>query len=177
MGSCRSIPELHITQTLDECSDLMERYGGHAAAAGFTIRNEKLPELIERLNLITHQKLDGLDLKPVIFADAELTLSELKPEILEYLDWLQPTGMGNPTPVFTTRNVQIKRQYQVGKEAEHLKLIVTDGRITYDAIAFRQGYLAGQLPQRVDLMFTYELNEYNGRTTLQLNVRDIKAAG
>ena len=176
VGSCRSIPEFHITDALDECADLMEKYGGHAAAAGFTIRNEKLPLLVERLKHIAQRKLEGLDLRPVIKADAEVTLSDMKPEMLEYLDWLQPTGLGNPMPVFATRGVRVQRYQTVGKEAEHLKLVVTDGRITYDAIAFRQGHLAAQMPPRLDLMFTYELNEFNGRSTLQLNVRDLKAS-
>jgi single-stranded-DNA-specific exonuclease len=62
----------------------------------------------------------------------------------------------------------------VGREDAHLKMTVTDDRVTFDAIAFRQGHWAGQLPPKIDLMFTFELNEFNGRETLQLNVKDIK---
>jgi single-stranded-DNA-specific exonuclease len=176
VGSCRSIPELNITAALDECSELMERYGGHTAAAGFTIRNDKLPKLIEKLKEIICRQLDGLDLRPVITADAEVSLTELKPDLLEYLDLLQPTGLGNPLPVFCSRNVRVQRYLTVGRESEHLKLVVTDGRITYDAIAFRQGYWFRQMPPIIDMMFTFEKNEFNGRTTLQLNVRDLKAS-
>lgn len=175
VASCRSIPEFHITKALDECSDFMERYGGHAAAAGFTIRNENLPLLIPQLREITHRALDDLDLRPILTAEAEVTLSELKPDLLEYLDWLQPTGLGNPIPVFLTRGVQVRRYQSIGKDREHLKLTVTDGWITYDAIAFRQGHWASQMPATIDMMFTYELNEYNGRSMPQLNVRDLRS--
>lgn len=176
VGSCRSIPEFHITEALDECEDLLERYGGHAAAAGFTIRSEKLPQLVERLKSIAKLKLTHLDLRPRITADVEVVLSDLKPNVLEYLDWLQPTGLGNPMPVFMTRGVRVLRHQSIGKDSEHLKLVVTDGYITFDAIAFRQGGLATTLPKRLDLIFTFELNEFNGRSSLQLNVRDLKPA-
>jgi single-stranded-DNA-specific exonuclease len=176
-GSCRSIPEFHITEALDECADLLEHHGGHAAAAGFTVRNENLPALIERLQLIARKQLASLDLRPTLHADAEIPLSELKPELLIYLDSLQPTGHGNPQAVFVSRGLQVRNFRAVGKESAHLKLAVSDGWITYDAIAFRQGHWLDHMPRQVDLMFTFERNEYNGRESLQLNVRDLKPAG
>jgi single-stranded-DNA-specific exonuclease len=176
-GSCRSIPEFHITQALDENAHLLEHHGGHAAAAGFTIRNELFPELATRLQSIAADQLSSLDLRPTLIADIELPLSDLHPEILKYLEWLQPTGIGNPQATFVSRHLRIKSSRTVGRDNAHLKLAVTDGRITYDAIAFRQGHWYQQLPVYVDLLYTFELNEYNGRTSLQLNVRDIKPSG
>jgi single-stranded-DNA-specific exonuclease len=173
-GSCRSIPEFHITQALDQCQELLERHGGHAAAAGFTVRNENLPELVERLGKIAEEQLSGIELHPKVYAEAEVPLSELKPDLLKYLDLLQPTGMGNPAPVFMSSGLSISRQRAIGTDGSHLKLVVTDGRITYDAIAFRQGHWIGQLPDKIDLMYTFELNEFNGQVSLQLNVRDIR---
>ena len=175
-ASCRSIPEFHITKALDECSELLERHGGHAAAAGFTVRNENLPILVNRLNQIAEDTLAALELRPVQHADLELPLSELKPDFLTYLDWLEPTGYGNRPVHFVSRNLCIVRKQAVGRDSAHLKMTVTDGRITYDAIAFRQGHWLGTLPDRVDLLYGYETNEYNGRVSLQLNVRDIKPA-
>jgi single-stranded-DNA-specific exonuclease len=175
-GSCRSIPEFHITEALDKCKDILEHHGGHAAAAGFTVRNELLPDLIERLRIIAEEQLEGLDLRPKITAEIELPLSELKPELLKYIDWLQPTGMNNPAPVFMSSGLKVSRQRAIGADGAHLKLAVTDGRITYDAIAFRQGHWLAQLPPKMDLMYTFELNEFNGQVSLQLNVRDIRAS-
>jgi single-stranded-DNA-specific exonuclease len=175
--SCRSIPEFHITEALDQCADLLVRHGGHAAAAGFTVRNENLEALKSRLKLIARQKFADLDLRPTLSADMELPLAELRPELLKHLAYLQPTGYGNPESVFVTRNLAIKSARAVGAEANHLKLTLTDGRLTYDAIGFRLGHLATQLPPRVDILYTFESNEYNGRSSLQLNIKDIKPAG
>jgi single-stranded-DNA-specific exonuclease len=173
-GSCRSIPEFHITQALDQCKDLLEHHGGHAAAAGFTVRNEQLSVLIERLREIAKDQLEGVDLRPKITAELELPLSDLKPDLLKYIDWLQPTGMNNPAPIFMSSGLKVTRQRAIGSEGAHLKLAVTDGKITYDAIAFRQGYWLAKLPPTIDLMYTFELNEFNGQVSLQLNVRDIR---
>jgi len=173
-ASCRSIPEFHITEALGQCADLLERYGGHAAAAGFTIRNENLPGLTERLRAIAEEQLSDRELQPTLNADVELSLSDLRPEILVDLEKLQPTGYGNQEAYFVSRNVEVKYSRPVGKDSAHLKLVVTDGHITFDAIAFRLGHWYGNLRQRVDLLYRYEMNEYQGRSALQLNVRDIK---
>jgi single-stranded-DNA-specific exonuclease len=175
-GSCRSIPEFHITQALDECADILVRHGGHAAAAGFTVRNEHLDELIMRMKEIAQRELSTEDLRPTLRADAEIPLSELRPELLIDLGRLQPTGHKNPQAQFVSRGVKVLRSRTVGQNDAHLKLTVSDGRITYDAIAFRQGHWQAQMPPRVDLLYVFETNEYNGRISLQLNVRDLKPA-
>ena len=175
--SCRSIPEFHITQALDQCTHLLVRHGGHAAAAGFTVRNENLPALKTRLKEIAAQELEGKDLRHSLLADAEAPLSDMNADLLRYLDYLEPTGYGNPGAVFVSRRVRVVNHRAVGADAKHLKLTVSDGKVTFDAIAFRLGDWAGKLPERIDLMYTLETNEYNGRTTLQLNVKDIKPSG
>jgi single-stranded-DNA-specific exonuclease len=175
--SCRSIPEFHITEALDHCADLLVRHGGHAAAAGFTVKNENLPALKERLKEIATKQLSDQELCPTLVADMEVPLYEMKPEVLKYLDYLQPTGYGNPDAVFVSRNLQVKASRTVGAEAKHLKLTLSDGRVTFDAIGFRLGNLKENLPARVDVMYTFETNEFNGRTSLQLNLKDLKAAG
>jgi single-stranded-DNA-specific exonuclease len=176
-GSCRSIPEFHITDALDQCSDLLEHHGGHAAAAGFTVRNERLPELFSRLKNIAQTQLAETSLTHTLHADIELDLSDLQPGLLDDLEDLQPTGYGNPQATFVSRDLKVTSQRAVGKDGAHLKLAVTNGHVTFDAIAFRQGSWIGHLPDRIDLLYTFEQNEYNGWITLQLNVRDIKPAG
>lgn len=172
-GSCRSIPEFHFTQALDECADLLVRHGGHSAAAGFTVKNKDLTELIDRLRAIAQRDLGDLDLRPTLIADAETELSELTPDLFYELEHLQPTGHGNPPASFISRAVRVVKSRPVGKDSSHLKLVLTDGHITYDAIAFRQGHRHTNLPLYIDLIYTFERNEYNGRETLQLNVGDI----
>lgn len=173
-ASCRSIPEFHITNALDQCADLLDHHGGHAAAAGFTVHNKNLPELVERLKQLAQDQLEHLDLRPRLHADMEVPLHELKPELLHFMEWMQPTGQGNPQAVFVSRGLKVIRARGVGKDNAHLKLAVSDGRITYDAIAFRQGMWMEAMPAFIDILYSFETNEYNGRETLQLNVRDLK---
>jgi len=97
--------------------------------------------------------------------------------LLKELDQLQPTGQDNPDAVFISTNLEVKGYKKIGKESQHLRLTVSDGRITYDAVAFRQGLWADQMPKTVDLAYVFEKNVYNGRESLQLNVRDIRPAG
>ena len=175
--SCRSIPEFHITRALDECADLLVRHGGHAAAAGFTVRNENLFELVNRLRSIAKRELDGRDLRHSMSADAEVPLSRLTFDLLKQLEGIQPTGYGNPEPVFISRKVKVQSKRTVGADSKHLKLSLTDGHVTVDAIGFRLGDLLPDLPPMVDVLYTFEANEYNGRTNLQLNLKDIKPAG
>jgi single-stranded-DNA-specific exonuclease len=177
-GSCRSIPEFHITDALDQCKDLLVRHGGHAAAAGFTVKNENLPELVSRLKQLAREQLAGKDLRHTLTADAEVALEELNFEVLKHLAYLEPTGYGNPEAVFVSRDVKIKSSRTVGTEGKHLKLTLEDSRgAAYDAIGFRLGGLQPSLPSRVDILYTLEANEWNGRTTLQLNIKDLKPAG
>lgn len=175
-GSCRSIAEFHITNALDQCEDLLEHHGGHAAAAGFTVRNDNLPELRSRLQTLAELELSSFDLRPTSYADMEIQLTELKPELLSYLEWLQPTGYGNPSATFVARSLVVKNAKTVGNEGTHLKMTVSDGWLTFDGIAFNQGYWLDELTKYIDVMFHFEMNEYNGQNRLQLNVLDLKPA-
>ncbi|MEJ5241623.1 MAG: single-stranded-DNA-specific exonuclease RecJ [Anaerolineales bacterium] len=175
-GSCRSIPEFHITEALDQCADLLLHYGGHAAAAGFTLLNRNLPEFIERISWLAEQALAGKDLRPTLWADVEVPLSQMGPEVWKQLQYLQPTGYGNPEATFVSRDVRVRQVRAVGAEGHHLKLTLEDERgVLWDAIGFRLGEMQTQiLPgDRVDILYTLEINEYNGRRTLQINLKDV----
>ena len=177
-GSCRSIPEFHITDALDQCKDLLVRHGGHAAAAGFTVKNHNLPELVSRLKQIAKDQLGARDLRQTLMADMEVPLSELNFDVLKHLMFLEPTGYGNPEAVFVSRNIKVKAARTVGSEAKHLKLTLEDERgAAVDAIGFRLGHLKPDLPPYIDVLYRFEVNEFNGRRTLQLNLKDVKPAG
>lgn len=177
-GSCRSIPEFHITDALDQCKDLLVRHGGHAAAAGFTVKNRNLPELVTRLKGIAKEQLAGRDLRHTLSADMELPLADMNFGVLKNLAYLEPTGYGNPDAVFVSRGVKVKTFRAVGAEGKHLKLTFQDGPgLMFDAIGFRMGGMAQSISPRVDVMYVLEENEYNGRTSLQLNLKDVKASG
>jgi len=178
-GSCRSIPEFHITQALDQCADLLVRHGGHAAAAGFTVHNENLRLLADRLRAIASQQLSHVDLSPSLAIDCEWPIDALGQEALQALQRLEPCGYGNPTPVLCSRSVRVVDARTVGKEGSHLKLNLSGERSSWDAIAFRQSNHSQWLRpgMRIDVAYNLEENEWNGAKHLQLNVRDLHPSG
>ncbi|NLF00506.1 MAG: single-stranded-DNA-specific exonuclease RecJ, partial [Anaerolineales bacterium] len=133
-GSARSIDAFHITQALDRCADLLVRYGGHAAAAGFTVANENLAPLAERLRSLAHDQLTDKELTPVLQFDAEAPLADLSWELQGELAGLEPLGYDNPPPTFVSRGVRVLERRQVGNDRQHLKLSLFDGKIAWDAI-------------------------------------------
>ncbi len=175
-GSIRSVPGFHITDALDSCSDLLQRYGGHAAAAGFTIRTDRLPELRQRLERLAGDSLSEGDPHPVLAVDSEITLPELSWGLLDWLQQWEPCGQGNPSPLFFARELSVACKRAVGKENAHLKLTLSDGRMEIDAIAFGFGSLEKSLPARVDAAFYLEENNYSGRQ-LQLRIVDLQGRG
>ena len=175
-GSARSIAEFHITKALDECNDLLIRHGGHAGAAGFTVASKDLGQLTTRLRRMAADQLAGIELTPVLVVDAEVALSQMSWDLQRGLAELEPCGYGNPQPLFLSRNVQVQRHWTVGRDGRHLKLALSDSGALWDGIAFRQGEWAGRLPDRVDIVYQLEVNEWNDRQRLQLNVQDIQPA-
>lgn len=173
-GSARSISEFNIVAALDECRDLLVRHGGHAMAAGFTVRNENLPALQKRLREIAEKKLADSDLVPTLNVDAIAPLAEMNMKLADTLSKFSPFGYGNREPIFASRNVAVRDARIVG--TDHLKLMVSDGQIVMDAIAFRQGSWLDKLPPRIDVAYQLEAQVWNGRTRLQLNVKDIQPA-
>ena len=181
VASCRSIPEFHITQALDACSDLLVRHGGHAAAAGFTVRNENVDLLVDRLTELALEQLGEVSLEPELIIDRQIDLAHLGNKyisgVLNDLHQLEPTGRGNPEPLFASFGVDVRYARTVGKQGSHLKLTLGAGRNTFDGIAFRQGYWMADMPNKIDIAYRFEVNVFNGRSTLQLNIKDIKVAG
>ncbi len=153
------------------------RHGGHAAAAGFTVRNQDVETLVEQLAGIAARELADVLLTPVIDIDREIILEKLDrrylPMIFNDLHLLEPTGRGNPEPLFASFGVTVESARTVGKEGKHLKLKLKPG---FDAIAFQQGHWAADMPERIDIAYRIEENVYMGRVNVQLNIKDIKAS-
>jgi len=171
-ASCRSIPEFNITKALDQCSNLLVKYGGHSAAAGFTVANANLEPLQQSLRQIATRELEGQELLPTLEIDAEVDLTEMNWATYALLEQLEPFGYANPIPVFLSREVFVRDARVVGED--HLKMTLSEGRAVWDAIAFRQGGWAGKLPHRIDVVYTLEVNEWNEEKRLQLNVKDLR---
>ncbi|MBI1295187.1 single-stranded-DNA-specific exonuclease RecJ [bacterium] len=177
-GSARSIEEFDITSALDQVGHLLVRHGGHSRAAGFTVRNERLPEFVESLTAIAAAELSRHEtLLPRLWIDAEIETSEINWALHAQLARLEPMGQENPPPLFCTRHCYVREVRSVGKEKNHLKLTIgAPGEYVFDAIGFSLGAQADQLETglHVDLVYQIETNEWNGRKTLQLNIQDLR---
>lgn len=179
-GSCRSIEGFHITNALDECHDLLARYGGHAAAAGFTARAECLPDLRDRLLAIAARSQPETGWSRVIRADAEIRLDKFSFESFEALQRLEPHGMGNPRPTFVARGLLVRDAQRMGRAEEgrlppHLRLRLRDARgAAWDAVGWRMGDDTPRLAAgaQIDLAFQVDVKEWLGQKCLQLTILD-----
>jgi single-stranded-DNA-specific exonuclease len=171
-GSGRSIAGFDLAAALRECDDLLLHHGGHSMAAGLSIAPDKIDLLRQRLNELARHALKPEDLQPPLRIDAEVGLDEITLESIAELDRLKPTGQGNPAVQFCARNLSHQRPLQrIGAEKRHVKMWVTDGMATHEAVWWNGG--EASLPVgRFDLAFAPQLNEFNGNRTVQLKVLD-----
>jgi single-stranded-DNA-specific exonuclease len=171
-GSGRSIEGFDLAAALRDCDDLLVRHGGHAMAAGLSIHPDKIDALRERLNKLARRALKPENLQPPLRLDAEVGLDEMNFEILHELARLKPTGQRNVVAQFCARNLTHARPLQrIGADKRHVKMWVTDGAATLEAIWWNGG--ESSLPVgKFDLAFAPQINEFNGRCTVQLKVLD-----
>lgn len=176
VGSCRSIPGVNIHAMLSLCKDLFIRFGGHEQAAGLTMKAELVPELRRRMNLAIGENCDLRCYVPTKEYDLALPLNQVNLELIDALSMLQPTGYGNPAPVFLSRGAQVQLMRKVGRDQQHLKLSLLDGQSVRDGIAFSMGHMADAGLETVDVLFSPERNEFMGRITAQLQVQAMRPA-
>ena len=174
-GSGRSIAGFDLAAALRECGHLLVRHGGHAMAAGLSIVPDNINLLREKLNEVARRTLKANDLQPTLRLDAEVGLDEMHFETLHELDKLKPHGQGNPATQFCAKNVSHARPLQrIGADKQHVKMKVTDGPLTHEAIWWNAGNKS--LPVgKFDLAFVPQINEFNGTRCIQLKVLDWRA--
>jgi len=172
-GSARSIRGFHIVEAMQASSDILVKFGGHPMAAGFTIRADRIEEFRYRLNQYAAEVFQDQEMARTLVADAELRLDDLTPQMIHSLARMEPHGIGNPSPVFLLRNVPL-RSITVLKE-KHLKLFLGSYKKTIEAVWWQAAQFQSQLTHadEISLLCRPELNEWKGRTTLQLKVVDI----
>ena len=176
-GSCRSWGGINLFQLLVRCQDLLEGFGGHALAAGFTVREENLPALARRLRQIVLEEQKGRALPSELEIDAAVLPQELTVEAVEALDALEPCGAGNPRPVLLLTGAHVISAAQVGR-GRHLKLRLEGRGLSLDAIFFSvDGSELGLTPGcRVDVAFYPQINDFRGIRSVQLQVVDLRHA-
>lgn len=171
-GSGRSIPEFDLMAALKSCHHLLTRYGGHARAAGFNLHTRDLQQVQKRLSMLAEEQLTGLDLRPHINIDAEVALSVFSKGVFDDIRHLEPFGMDNPAPVFLSRKVEVVEQKLVGSQNDHIKLKLKQDGIVWDTMGFRLGGYLGELARHIDVVYCVEVDNFNGKGQLRLNLLD-----
>jgi single-stranded-DNA-specific exonuclease len=174
VSSARSVDEFDITAALDECASLLQRHGGHAKAAGFTAINENLLAVRTKLSQIAAERLAGTELRPTLNIDAQIPLSELKPEHFSLFQQLEPLGAGNPEPLFASSGVAVRDSREVGDR--HLRLTLSDGSFRWHGIAFGMGDYLHDVAPLIDVVYTPQVRTYRNEEELQLKVEDFRPA-
>jgi single-stranded-DNA-specific exonuclease len=163
-----------MIDALSSCGDIFEQFGGHAMAAGFTIKRDNLKKFREIISSIANETLENIPKGPELIIDAEITPNWLNQETMSFLTSLEPYGNGNPTPIFISKNITIVNSKKVGRTGSHLKLSVSHNGNIYDAIAFRQGNRIKETKNELDIAYTAKINSWNGTKTIQLTIEDFK---
>jgi len=177
VGSCRSVPGVNIFRMLSACADLLERYGGHEQAAGLCVRTENIPLLRNRLEKEISSSVPEETFLPSMDYDLAVPFRTWTPETLALLDRLEPTGCGNPPPLFLLQGAEIRNARRVGRDGAHLKLSLIDEDLSaVEGIAFSRGDLADEDLMSLDLLYRPIRNSFGGRTTIEAQVAAINPA-
>jgi single-stranded-DNA-specific exonuclease len=177
-GSARSIEEFNIINAINSQSDLLEHFGGHPLAAGFTVKAENIEQFRDNLLEIADRELTDEKIEKELVAEAEIELRDINWDSFEWIERFAPFGYGNLKPRFILKNVELADISRVGTDGAHLKIALLNkdtGEYT-GGIGFRLGeeFAHLRLDDKIDILFTLEVNEWNGSRKLQLNIKDLK---
>ena len=177
-GSARSVQGFDVYKAVESCRDLLENFGGHTYAAGLSLREENVVSFIDRFESYVSENILLEQTSPQIDIDMELGFDEITSDFYHWLKQFNPVGPGNMKPVFSTQGVVDAGSRLVGRNQEHLKLEVREGKssVTMSGIAFgmheHYAYIKSGAP--IDICYTIEENNFKGITSMQLQVKDIR---
>ena len=174
-GSCRSIDNCNMYEALQSAEDLLIQFGGHQAAAGFSIKEDKIPALRDRLTQYCKEHLSETDYLPIVDIDSQVAIDDIDVPLIEEIETLEPYGMANPTPVLALEEATISDLFLMGQQKKHAKVLLEREDSTIDAIAWNRPDLhASFFPgDRVKVAFTVQKNEWNGHVSPQLMIQDM----
>jgi single-stranded-DNA-specific exonuclease len=190
-GSARSVKTFNIVEAIGAGSHLLEDFGGHPMAAGFTIKSGKLSTFEKKLIQYACEKLDKEKLTPTLKIDCEISLSDITWGLFEKIEKFEPFGLGNPRPCFLTSKFRVTDLKLVGNKKRHLKIKLDDLKTkrieaaqaeialsspTFDGIGFNLGFWGEKLREGdiIDLVYNLDKNVWNGKETLQFKVKDLR---
>lgn len=177
-GSARSGEGFDLVGALSTCQGLLERFGGHKSAAGFTILEENLSAFRELFELEARRQFGVADIRPRLNIDALVAFSEIDSGLIKSLEMLEPLGHANPSPLFAAAGVRVAPGSVRVLKDEHLKFTLLQEERAISAIAFgmAEQYHTEGVPEQVDVAFVPQLNTWRGETTVQLQVKDLRPA-
>ena len=172
-GSGRSIPGFDLHEALAETAKYLEKYGGHEMAVGLSLKKNNFNRFKEAFEKYVEEK-DITGIIPIIEIDKQISLKDIDSNIVKQLDLLEPFGEANRRPVFVYKNLKID-SIRALSDGKHLKMTLKDGNTIVNAIGFNMGQLSKEymIGDRIDVVGTLEINAYNGREMVQINVKDI----
>ena len=179
VASARSIENFNIIEALNSMKELFVKYGGHAGAAGFSIKIDNIPQLIKRLNEYAGSRLEQNDFKKPIKIDKELQFSRASYDFYKKLEKLEPFGFGNPTPIFCMKNVKNSRTRLIGKDKTHLMFdIIKDQQELKNCVWFSNGHNLNELidSKELDIAFKLKMDTYKDRYIPKIFVEDVKSS-
>lgn len=173
-GSGRSIPGFDLHEALSKCDKYIKKFGGHSMAIGITIKKDEFSKFKEQFE--EYASSCNIDkIVPVIHIDEEVSLRNINKEVVKELSLLEPFGEGNKMPLFLYKNLKI-HSIRALSEGKHLKLTLKDDNYMIDAIGFNMGELANEylIGNKVDIVGTLEINNFNNNDNIQINLKDIR---
>ena len=173
-GSGRSIQGFDLHEALGKCQKHIERFGGHSMAIGITIKKSEFDEFKQDVEKYT-ENTNIKDLVPIIKIDKEITIDDINMDTIKELKKLEPYGETNKMPIFIYKNLKID-SIRALSEGKHIKLTLKDKNVVIDAIGFNMGNLVNEylLGDRIDVVGSLEINKFNGKESIQLNLKDIR---
>ena len=173
-GSGRSVPGFDLHEALMNCNTYLEKFGGHSMAVGVTLKKENFEKFKEEFEKYA-QNSNICDIIPIIKIDEEITLEDINIKAVEELNMLEPFGEANKMPLFMYKNLKI-HSIRTLSEGKHIKLTLKDNNFYIDSIGFNLGHFAEeyQIGDKVDIVGSLEINRFNGRESVQINLKDIR---
>ena len=177
-GSARSAGGVHIVRALDGAAPALLRYGGHAAAAGFSLDAARFDEFRELISAAVGEQNAGMERQRDFLIDCAVSGLDVTPELCRALDQLEPSGQGNPAPLLAVLGAQVLGTSTFGSEGQHIRVNLAAGSGIFEAIAFNKPNLAGHLPRgrMVDACFGLELDSFQGFQRVRARLKDLRPA-
>ncbi len=176
-ASARSIDGFHLHEAIEKCSNCLENFGGHQAAAGLTIKEENIDPFRKLINEVASKTIISKKIDPTLDIDLEIQLKHIDLDLTQIVDDMQPFGEGNPQPIFCSKRLMVRGRPQIlGKGT--LKFWVTDGEKSFSAVGFGMADYEKLVrdADRIDLAFNLSIDDWNKAPVPQLMIKDIKVS-